>query len=140
MGAAARPRLQPRTVIAVGTNILVYAHREDRAFHAPAREAMARLAEAPALWAITWPCLYEFYSVITHPQTYRSPTPIDMVPDQINAWIESPTLALLHETSAHWLTLRDLLAQGRAAGPRMHDDGAPIAISAAFPRSPCVIP
>lgn len=108
-------------MIAVDTNVLVYAHRGDSPFHAAARDAVARLAEAPAPWAIAWPCLHEFYSIITHPQIYRPPTPTDVALNQIDAWLESPTLALLHETPAHWPTLRGLLDEGRIAGPRVHD-------------------
>jgi predicted nucleic acid-binding protein len=39
-------------MIAVDTNILVYAHREDAPFHQAAFRRVAELAEAPAIWAI----------------------------------------------------------------------------------------
>jgi predicted nucleic acid-binding protein len=39
-------------VIAVDTNILVYAHREDSPFHEAAFGCLAELAEGPAIWAI----------------------------------------------------------------------------------------
>ena len=41
--------------------------------------------------------------------------------DQVDAWLESPTLTLLAETPAHWATLHSLLADGRIAGPQVHD-------------------
>ena len=39
-------------MIALDTNILVYAHREDLPFHEAAFRRVAELAEGPAVWAI----------------------------------------------------------------------------------------
>jgi hypothetical protein len=108
-------------LIAVDTNILVYAHREDSPFHARAFQAVADLAEGPAVWAIPWPCLHEFLAIVTHPRIYAPPTPLARALDQVDAWLDSPTLALLTESATHWPTLRGLLAAGRIAGARVHD-------------------
>jgi toxin-antitoxin system PIN domain toxin len=108
-------------VIALDANILVYAHREDSPFHDTAVRHVAGLAEGPAAWAIPWPCLHEFLAIVTHPRIYAPPTPLARALDQVDAWLESPTLALLVESPAHWPTLRRLLAAGRVAGPRVHD-------------------
>ena len=62
-------------MIAVDTNILVYAHREDASFHKAASRAMTELAEGLAGWAIPWPCLHEFLAIVTHPRIYAPPTP-----------------------------------------------------------------
>lgn len=108
-------------MIAVDTNILVYAHREDSAFHARALACVESLANAPAPWAIPWPCLHEFYAIATHPRIYAPPTPLDLALQQIDAWLESPSLTLLSESEMHWPELRGLIAQGRIAGPQVHD-------------------
>jgi predicted nucleic acid-binding protein len=39
----------------------------------------------------------------------------------VDAWVESPTLALLTESVAHLPTLRALLAGGHIAGAQVHD-------------------
>jgi toxin-antitoxin system PIN domain toxin len=108
-------------VIAVDTNILVYAHREDSPFHEAAFKRMAELAEAPASWAIPWPCLHEFLAIATHPRIYAPPTPLAQALDQVDAWIESPTLVLLSESATHWSALRPLIAGGRVVGAQVHD-------------------
>jgi toxin-antitoxin system PIN domain toxin len=108
-------------LIAVDTNILVYAHREDSPFHAAAIERLTELAEGPATWAIPWPCLHEFLSIVTHPRIYVPPSPLARALEQVDAWLESPTLALLAESATHWSTLRALLVAGRVTGPRVHD-------------------
>lgn len=108
-------------MIAVDTNVLVYAHREDSPFHAAAAARVAALAEGRAPWAIPWPCLHEFLAIVTHPRIYAPPTPLARALDQAEAWLESPSLALLAEPAAHWSTLRPLLEGGRIAGPQVHD-------------------
>lgn len=55
-------------MIAGYTNLLVYAHREDAAFHDVALARVAELAEGANAWAIPWPCLHEFYAIVTHPR------------------------------------------------------------------------
>jgi toxin-antitoxin system PIN domain toxin len=108
-------------VIAVDTNILVHAHRTDSAWHAPAAMAVASLANGAATWAIPWPCLHEFLAVVTHPRIFSPPTPLAEACDQIEAWLESPSLALLGESSDYWRVLRDLITRGRVTGPMVHD-------------------
>ena len=108
-------------MIAVDTNILVYAHREDSPFHNTALRRVAELAEGSAMWAIPWPCIHEFLAIVTHPRIYAPPTPLDRALDQVDAWLESPTLAVLAESGGHWPTLRGLLAEGRVGGPQVHD-------------------
>jgi predicted nucleic acid-binding protein len=49
------------------------------------------------------------------------PTPIDVALKQIDAWLESPTLHLLAETPAHWLTLRELIVKAKLRGGMVHD-------------------
>jgi toxin-antitoxin system PIN domain toxin len=108
-------------VIAVDTNLLVYAHREDAAFHTEALARLTKLAEGAVAWAIPWPCLHEFYAIVTHPRIYAPPTPPARAIEQIEAWLESPSLALLSESPHHWSALKPLLASARVQGPLVHD-------------------
>jgi toxin-antitoxin system PIN domain toxin len=108
-------------VIAVDTNLLVFAHRDDSPFHEAAWRSLTLLAESRAPWAIPWPCIHEFFSIATHPRIYNPPTPIPKALDQIEAWMESPSLVLLNESPAHWASLKPLLLTGRIAGPLVHD-------------------
>jgi len=108
-------------LIAVDTNVLVYAHREDSPFHQQAAGRIAELAEGVAAWAIPWPCIHEFLSIVTHPKIYAPPTPLERALDQLDAWLQSPTLTLLAETQDYLTTLRRLLLSGRVSGPKVHD-------------------
>ena len=108
-------------MIAVDTNLLVYAHRQDSPWHEPAVRHLRELAEGRGSWAIPWPCVHEFFSIVTHPKIYSPPTPQDRAIDQMDAWRESPSLVLLGEADDHWDQLRALIAIGKIAGPRIHD-------------------
>lgn len=136
-------------MIAVDTNILVYAHREDSAFHQVAVRRVTELAQGPASWAIPWPCLHEFLAVVTHPRIYAPPTPLLRAFNQVEAWLGSPTVVLLCETALHWRILRELLTDSRVADHEYTTPasppcagrtasasfGRPTAISAALPAS-----
>lgn len=108
-------------MIAVDTNLLVYAHRRDSEWHGPASATVRSLAEKVSPWLIPWPCLYEFYAIVTHPRIYRPPsTPMQAI-EQIESWLESPSLELLGETRAYGPRLLDLLRGALPVGPHVHD-------------------
>jgi len=108
-------------MIGVDTNILVYAHRRDAVFHEHAAAAVRGLAEGVAAWAIPWPCIHEFFAIVTHPRIYDPPSPIAGALEQIDAWLGSPSLVLLSETGSYWPKLKALADGGKIDGPRIHD-------------------
>ena len=108
-------------MIAVDTNILVYAHREDSEWYEDAEGCLADLAEGRSPWGLPWPCLHEFYAIATHPRIWAPPTPREAAIEQIDAWLASPTVALLSEGPRHWRQLLALLDAGRIRGPLVHD-------------------
>lgn len=117
---------------AFDTNILVYAHRKDSPFHGRALALVKEHAEGIAPWAIPWPCVHEFISVVTHPRVYREPTSPAQAQAQVEAWLSSPSLVLLAESDGYWPVLSDLLTAGRIQGPKVHD--ARVAALALFHR------
>lgn len=108
-------------MIAVDTNLLVFAHRRDSSFHSSAKDLVTELAEDRAAWAIPWPCLHEFHDIVTHPRIYAPPSTPEQSIAQIEAWLASPTLQLLSENEMHWPELRGLLGKAKVQGPLVHD-------------------
>ena len=109
-------------MIALDTNILVYAHRRESRYHEQANELIRNLAEGRTSWAIPWPCLYEFFSVVTNPRIWKgAATPPDRAGRQIDAWVNSPTLTLLSETEEFLPILLPIMQQPRVRGPIVHD-------------------
>ena len=108
-------------MIAVDTNILVYAHREDSPFYKRAFTCIKDLAEGKTSWAIPWPCIHEFFSIVTHPRIYDPPSPIEYAVDQIDAWLKSPVLVLLSEATDYWVILKSIINSSQISGPMIHD-------------------
>lgn len=108
-------------MIAVDANLLVYAHREDSPWHDAAYARIVELAEGRAPWAIPWPCLHEFLAIVTHPRIYAPPTPVAAAVEQVEAWLEAPSLVVLAEGDGYWPVLRSAVETGRVVGPQVHD-------------------
>lgn len=108
-------------MIAVDTNILVYAHREDSSFHKSAFRIIKQLAESQSAWAIPWPCIHEFLAIVTHPKIYKIPTKLELACEQVQAWLESPSLNLLSETEEHFASLKEIVIKAKIQGPKVHD-------------------
>jgi uncharacterized protein len=108
-------------MIAIDTNILVYAVAKTSPWHQAARAVVQQVADGHSPWAIPWPCLHEFLGIVTHPKIYKPPlSPRDAIA-QVEHWMESPTLRLLGEGPGYWDHLKPLLLAGNIAGPRVHD-------------------
>jgi predicted nucleic acid-binding protein len=82
---------------------------------------MTELAESRSPWCIPWQCLHEFIAIVTHPRIYSPPSRLAQAIDQIDAWLESPSVVLLAETDGYWQTLKSQLEEGRVTGPMVHD-------------------
>lgn len=107
---------------AVDTNVLVYAHRLEGEEHEPAAEAIRILAEGPTAWAIPWPCVYEFFSVVTNRRIWGGKaSTAKQAWAQLEAWFDSPTLRLLAEPVGFSAILRELTQRPRVRGPVVHD-------------------
>ena len=70
-----------KDMVAIDTNILVYARREETPFHKEAKELLRNLAEGRGPWALPWPCIYEFLRVVTHPWVFDPPTQLEVALD-----------------------------------------------------------
>lgn len=109
-------------MIAVDTNVLVYAHRREAREHTLARDTVRRLAEGRDGWAIPWPCVCEFFSVVTNTRIWKSAasTPAEAW-SQIDAWTSSPSLSLLSEPRDFVGALGQLARLPRVRGPVIYD-------------------
>lgn len=108
-------------MIAVDTNILVYAHRRDAEFHAAASSNITALAEGRSAWSIPWPCLHEFFAITTHPKIYDPPSTREQAISQIDAWLASPTVSVLSEPPGYWVELKTMLDSAKVTGAMVHD-------------------
>jgi toxin-antitoxin system PIN domain toxin len=106
-------------VIAVDTNLLLYAHREESPWHDAATARLAELARRP--WAIPWPCIHEFIAIATHPRVFDPPSPLEDALLAVESWRAVGTLSLLQEVDGYWELLARMLRDARVTGAKVHD-------------------
>jgi toxin-antitoxin system PIN domain toxin len=108
-------------MIAVDTNILVYAHREELVQHRKARARITHLAESPARWALPVFCLGEFLRVVTHPRLLSPPFSVEDACQALGRLLASPSLVVLTPGERFWPLLAQAVREGDAAGNLVFD-------------------
>ncbi len=81
-------------LVAVDTNILVYAHRRRDRRHGVAHRRLAGLAEGHVRWGIPVVCLPEFLRIVTHPRV-MDPLTADDACESLRRILASPSLEVL---------------------------------------------
>lgn len=107
-------------MLAIDTNVLVYAGRADLPFHDQASAVLRAVVAGSELWAIPWPCGHEFVAAVTNRRLFIDPTPLERAMDQLAAWHEAGAV-WLGEGPEHLAVLRGMAVGGHIAGARIHD-------------------
>lgn len=98
-------------MIAVDTNVLVYAHREETDFHGDASARLVEMAEGDVPWALPIFCVGEFLRVVTHPRVFDPPsTPGDAL-DFVQGLLASPSCVIAYPETG-FLTRLDGVVRG----------------------------
>ena len=103
-------------MIAVDTNILVYAHRREFPQHAPALAAVTALAEGSDLWAVPVVCLSEFLRVTTHPGILKPPSSIGQAAGAFEGLLASPSLRVFVSGERHAALLLKIVREHHVTG------------------------
>ncbi len=108
-------------MIAVDTNILIYAVREEFSQHKVANKIIIDLAEGNNLWAITWSSIYEFSRVLTHHKLISPPASSSEVALIIKNILDSPSLRILTHGNNHLPIVLEELSSTFAKGNFLFD-------------------
>ena len=103
-------------MIAVDTNILVYAHREGLDLHGAALERLSTIAEGLEPWGLPVFCTGEFVRVVTHPKIFTPPSTLDQALSALNAVLRSPSLRLLSPGERYLDLFEDCVREADARG------------------------
>lgn len=110
-----------RSLIALDTNILLYAHRKEFPQHGPALRALKALAEGHRSWALPVFVVSEFLRVATHPRILDPPTDEATAVAVIHNVLESPTVRVLSPETHYWEILSALVIEERLRGNLVYD-------------------
>ncbi len=108
-------------MIAVDTNILVYAHREESPFHESAKRSILELIGMGMPWAIAWPCVHEFLAIVTSPKIYRPPSTWRDGCLFLDGIEGTGTMRWLGEGPGYWPLLKALGEAKKSVGGQVHD-------------------
>lgn len=103
-------------MIAVDTNVLVYAHRAGLPNHVDALNWLNHLAGGAERWAIPVFCLGEFVRVVTHPRVLAPPSTVVEAVSAVEALLESPSLSVLSPGSRFAALFCESVREGDARG------------------------
>ncbi len=122
-------------MIALDTNILIYAHRSGYQEHASARHALESMFTAGLTWGIPLPCLAEFWSIVTHQKMGNRPSSPKEAMEFISFVLEDGDGQLLLPGSDFGVRLMDMAFKLDVSGVRVfdlqiglaaHDNGAEV--------------
>ena len=109
-------------MVVVDTNVLVYAADADSPFHGSCRKWLEDRRQRAEAWYCTWPVVYEFLRVSTHPRVLRTPWKTTEAWSFIVALLQSPGLGMLVPSSRHAAVAADVLRElPHLAGNIFHD-------------------
>jgi toxin-antitoxin system PIN domain toxin len=108
-------------MIAIDTNVLVYAQRSETPHHEAALRLVRDLATGAAPWAVPWPCIAEFVRLVTHHRLFDPPTPMADALANLESLLSSPSLQLLAPTRVHVALLAEVLEESGVAGAEVRD-------------------
>ena len=103
-------------MIAVDTNVLIYAHRRETERHAQALRKLTALAEGDSPWGLPVFCIAEFVRVVTHLRVFTPPTDLRTALDFIDRLIESPSSRLLIPGQTYPSTFRGVCETAKVRG------------------------
>jgi len=108
-------------MIALDTNILVYAHRAGSLQHKSAIDLIERALENPSGWGISSSCLSEFWGVVTHSSCSggaSTPREARMFIDQL---VDDGGGQVWHPGAGFGMRLLQKAEEMRVSGPRIFD-------------------
>ena len=103
-------------MIAVDTNVLVYAHREEYPNHTEAKAKIIGLALGAAPWGVPVFCLGEFVRVVTHRRVLSPPSSLEQATAFLDRLTESSSFRVLLPDVDYWGDLKSALAMANARG------------------------
>ena len=99
-------------MIAVDTNVLIYAHRVESEWHETAAARLVELGEGVQRWALPVFCVTEFMRVVTHRRVFNPPSTVAQAAEFIEAVTASPSCEVVQPGAEF---LQWLLATAREA-------------------------
>ena len=111
----------------VDTNILLDSVEPNSPFHSKCRHWISEQQSGASAWYITWPIVYEFLRVSTHPRVLKKPFSLEDAWVFLDALTTSPGLSVLVPTERHHSVAGQVFSElPELRGNIMHDTATAI--------------
>lgn len=108
-------------MIAVDSNVLIYAHRAETDLHTAAAGDLVSLAEGTIEWGIPVFCIGEFVRVVTHRRVLNPPSTLAQALSFLEQVLASPTCRIVRPGPEFTDLFADTVFTARARGNLVFD-------------------
>jgi uncharacterized protein len=108
-------------MILMDVNILVYAHREDTTDHPASRDWVEETLNSGGAYGVSELVLSGFMRVVTHPNVFERPTPLEVALEVVNQIRGQPQAVPIRPGPRHWAIFEKLLRASEATGNLVPD-------------------
>ncbi len=109
-------------MLAIDTNILVYAHFDRYPQHEKARAFVEEQLLAGNDWCLGWQIYYEYLRIVTHPRVHEKPLTLAKAMADLEPYLSSPSCQVLTHSPQHHQVLAALSQRfGTVSGNHIHD-------------------
>ena len=106
----------------VDANVLAIAADRTDPGHEACRLQLDAWRTQPGLWYLTWPIVFEFLTLTTHPSIYRQPWTVEAAWNYVEAVLAAPSLSMISAGERHQEILDRLLVDlPDLRGSQMHE-------------------
>ncbi len=102
-------------------NVLVYAHREDEAWHAAYKTWLTQLINGPAPFALSVLVAVGFVRIVTNRRIFQDPTPLPVALAAIEHMTAHPRCRLVHPPPQHFDEVARLCRAAQSEGKHVAD-------------------
>ena len=96
-------------MILLDANLLIYAVNEDAPLHRKAKSWLESAIAGPDTVGFSWNVLLAFLRLATRRGLFRDPLPLDTAFELLAAWLDQPSVTVVHAGPRHLPILRGLL-------------------------------
>ena len=108
-------------MIAVDTNVLIYAHREETEWHRAAADRLVALAEGAEPWVLPVFCITEFLRVVTHLRVFNPPSSAVDAFLFVNEVLKAPACTVAYPETQFLARLETVVRESDARGNLIFD-------------------
>lgn len=108
-------------MIAIDTNLLVYAHRAGSPEHGPSRRAIERASRDARGFGVALPSVVEFWSIVTHPASQGGPSTASQAAGFLRALVDDASCRLWQPREGFADRLLRAARELKVFGPRIFD-------------------